>query len=104
MSKFYLVQGDTEPALPAQLLDENGNPIPLTGLSITFNMGNTVKESPVEIVDANQAQVKYSWKDGDTDKPGVWKGQFVITTGAGRQRTVPSSDEDPLEIIIAKRV
>lgn len=87
---FTIKQGDTAPALEATLIDPNGQPINLAGMSVTFCMGRHVR-APAEVVDAAEGRVRYEWQEGDTDRPGKWNAEFIVTTIAGESQRVPNA-------------
>jgi hypothetical protein len=97
-------QGDTRP-LDVTLL-ANRKPVPLAGSSITFQMapqvagiGTNIQDGAVEIVDPAQAQVRYAWQPGETDRAGVHRAEFVVTFGDGVVETFPSGEYLEVEIV-----
>lgn len=90
MITFHIKQGDTLPSLEATLVGPDGEPINLQGTSVTFCMGRSVR-GPCEVVDAAQGRVRYVWQPGDTDEPGTWSAEFVVTNMAGETQRVPNN-------------
>lgn len=98
MSKpdFVLAVGDTLPKLEAQLINsKTGAPIgDLTGATVVFNYKakgdpTWIPITTVAIIDAAKAIVEVTWNPGDTDTPGEYDMQFVVTFPTG-QMTVPN--------------
>lgn len=92
---FYIKQGDTLPVLEAVLYGPpdpsdsefpDGRPINLVGVtSVEFCMEGCILGS-CELVDPHNGRVRYVWKPGDTKRPGVFKGEFVVKTTLGTRR------------------
>lgn len=89
MVDFEIKQGDTQPPLEADLQDGDGNPINLQGASVTLCLGRHLR-APVDIIDAAEGRVRYEWQPGDTDYPGEWNAEFVVTFAGGEAQRVPS--------------
>lgn len=92
---FNLKTGDTAPLLDAQLLDNEGNTIDLTGANVVFELfeprGSDISlESAMDVIDADSGNVRYEWADGDTDTPGRYRAQFVVTYPNDDVETFPS--------------
>lgn len=83
---FYIKQGDTSPPLRAQLREDDGTPVDLTGATVRFKMnrigGNTGDTLDVDntatIDDATNGKVTYDWADGDTDQSGYYNAVFGV--------------------------
>lgn len=93
---FYLKAADTAPVLEATLEDASGEPIDLTGASVGFAMieprnGATVIDAGANVADAANGLVRYPWADGDTDTPGRYRAEFVVTYADGTVETFPNA-------------
>ena len=93
---YPIKQGSLSPPLEAQLTAD-GQPINLNGVTVEFCMGAHVR-GPMEIVDAAEGRVRYHWQLGDTDRPGVWNAEFVVTTITGEPQRVPNSGYVTIEV------
>lgn len=98
-----MVEGDTEPPLILQLLDENSEPISLEGKTVLLNMGKRIRDRPMSVVDVGLSVVRYDWLPSDTEA-GVWYPQIVLEWGDGRRRTIPNSKLDAIRVIIDRRL
>ncbi len=91
---FTVKQNDTVPALEAQLLDSEGNPINLDMCGVRFHMrdGYGRKEiiRPAIITSAAQGLIKVNWQAGETDTVGVYRCEFQITFTDNTILTVPN--------------
>lgn len=93
--RCYVV-GDILDSLNAVLLDGNGDPIDLTGLTIVFRMVDaqtgTVKvdNKAVTILDALSASVTYDWDAADVDTASSYWGYFI------RQGQLTGSGHNPV--------
>lgn len=104
MADFTIRAGNLLPAIPARLSDENGNALNLTGATVTFKLvarnDNTIKVNraatvlvadPSLLTSATQPNVQYSWQAGDTDTPGLYIAEWVITyTALSASETAPN--------------
>lgn len=102
MADFNLKRGDTAPALIATLKDRDGNPVNLTSATVQFVMRATDAVSgstplisgPMAVAtdqQANRGQVTYQWVTGDTDLPGSFAAEFVVTWPSGHEQTFPTT-------------
>jgi hypothetical protein len=90
---FYIRQGDTSPAIEAQLQDDTGQPVDLTGSSVSFRMAppdgdQTVVDSSASIDDASNGRVSYAWSQSDTESAGHYNAEFVVDAST----TYPNDD------------
>ncbi len=92
--RFYIVQGDTLPAIAATLLEEDGEPASLAGASVVFRMKHI--EQPVRVVgsatvvETGAGKVRYDWKPGETAIAGLYLAEWVVTLG-GSVSTYPNN-------------
>jgi hypothetical protein len=80
---FYIKQGDTSPALEAVLVDEDGDPVDLTGSTCRFRMmqygrDELAIDNGVELIDPEAGEVAYQWTAADTETPGDFRGEFAV--------------------------
>lgn len=106
---FHMKRGDTAPDLLVKLVDflEDGTPedVNITSATVAFNMelrkaGSqpTISAAPAVIVESNPAVIKYVWSNGDTDDPGLYKGEFVVSFSNGKVMTYPRKGFIPIKI------
>ncbi len=93
---FYIKQGDTSPGLQYLLTDAGGNPIALSGATVTFWMSAVPHTDPlvaggaVDVIDPATGFVEYVWQAGDTANAGRFKGEFRITFANGKKISAPN--------------
>jgi hypothetical protein len=90
-------QGDTYPPALWVVNDpaSPGNPLDLTGASVTFVMRALTASAPTvnaagTIENPNAGLVAYVWADGDTDTPGIYSAEWHVTLPSGKTLTSPS--------------
>ena len=88
-------QGATSPALTATMTDQSGNPVNLSGCTVTFVMRSLFSSTPVvnttaTITNAAAGTVQYSWLATDTATSGLYSGQFQVVTGSGTTFSAPT--------------
>jgi hypothetical protein len=100
---FTIKQNDTAPALEAQLLDSEGNPINLDMCGVRFHMQSRyVKKTiikPATIVDAENGLVRVDWQEGDTDTVSTYKCEFQVTFTDNTILTIPNDGYFQINII-----
>ncbi len=100
---FTIKQNDTAPALEAQLLDSEGNPINLDMCGVRFHMQNRYTKKtlikPATIVDAEKGLVRVDWQEGDTDTVSSYKCEFQITFTDDTILTIPNDGYFLINII-----
>lgn len=100
---FYIKQGNTSPALEAQLKDNDEDAVDLTGASVHFQMKLVGDDAPsvdaaAKITDAANGIVAYDWADGDTDTTGSYIAEFDVDYSGGTgsnfngDETFPNND------------
>lgn len=103
MADFTIGQGARRPTIPAQLT-ESGQPINLTGASsVTLRAllpdGTTAITGTCTIDAASTGEVSYAWAANDTDTPGLYRLQFVITWSAGVTQALPTHRNATLLVV-----
>ena len=92
---FSIKQNDTAPTLRTVLLDSDGNPINLTGSTVSFvlkSMNNgIVINSSMTVVTPLAGLVEYDWQTGDTDTTGTYYAEFRVTYSDLSVETFPNS-------------
>jgi hypothetical protein len=85
--------------MESTLLDGNDQPLPGLGaaLGVRFRMkpldGHAFQvDAAAEVADAAAGKVRYQWAAGDTDEPGTFLAEWVVTFADGQPLTVPSAD------------
>lgn len=96
---FQIGQGDTAPALTAQLT-QNGTPVNLTGATVEFRMAphgtkTTTVDGTATLTDATNGKVSYPWKASDTATPGDYDFMFVVTFSDGSKESFPNGSTKP---------
>jgi hypothetical protein len=102
---FSIKQDDRRPYLKGVLKDQDDNIYDPTGaVSILFRMeardASTLKvdNQAVNIVDGPNGIVEYQWATGDTDTPGIYFGEIVVTPTAGVPFTFPNDGYIIIEV------
>jgi len=95
---FYIKEGDTSPEIQAQLLEDDGSPVDLTGDAVSFKMkevgGDTLKvDGSATIDNESEGRVSYSWVSADTDTAGYYNAVFAVDYGStgSDDETFPNS-------------
>lgn len=92
MTDVSIIQGgvlkvdDTGPPLRVMLLNEDGNPVNLTGFDATLHVQLPRADSAkvneaMTIFDAERGIVEYDWSASDTDEQGLYKAEVKTTDG-----------------------
>lgn len=91
MSKFYIKQNDTSPAIEITDTSLVGN---LVGATAVFNMrdaSGTVKISRgAATTDDTTGKLTYAWAAGDTDTAGAFNAEFEVTYADTKVETFPN--------------
>jgi hypothetical protein len=98
---FRLTQGNL-PNISAELTDDTGAAVDLTGCSVRFifQYGALTRSGAAIIVNppGTDGVVSYQMASGDTDQPGFYQAQWEATYASGLKRTFPtgslSNDEE----------
>jgi|SRR6185437_3820267 len=93
-----LAAGDRQPAFVRTWVDEDGNPVDLTGYTVTFSMqdhgrANAPITGPVVVTNTPggiPAVLTYDWGATDTAIAALYDAEFVATK-AGSQMTFPTT-------------
>ena len=92
---FTIKQGDTRKPLKVELSDYNGL-VDLTGCTVRFLMTThnyeLIIDQKAEIRDAINGQAWHVFGFGDTDQPGMFRGEFEVTFPDFKKETYPESD------------
>ena len=94
---FVIKRNDTGPDLEVQCLDEDGDPVDISGYgSITFKMRNmktgiTKVDSPASPVSITNGRIKYVWQAADTNIGAEYEGEFKVVMGTGQTITFPNN-------------
>lgn len=88
-------QGDTTPAFTTTVTDQSGDPLNLTGATVTFIMRALSAATPavnaaMAITDAAAGAVQYSWSSSDTETPGLYMAELHVTLEGGGTYTYPN--------------
>lgn len=92
---FNLRVGDTGPYYYAQIVDQNGDAVDITGATVTFSMRSMtgtakVSGSAMEISTASSGEIEYRWDAADTDWAATFAVQIQMTLG-GLTYSFPTS-------------
>lgn len=95
---FYIKVGNTAPDLQVELLDDDGDPINISGYSsIKFSMRNQksgtviVDDAAATEISTNPGIIKYEWEAVDTATAGVYEGEFKVVLISGQIITFPNN-------------
>lgn len=93
---FKIKRNDTKPVLSATLQYSNGSPVDLSDGSVWFNLAqNNGAYTPVfsgtaVVTGSTLGQVEYQWTGSNTNRSGLFLGEFQVTWGTGSKMTLPS--------------
>lgn len=93
MSDFVIKEGDRDPAIEATL-QRGGSPYDLSVARRVDIIIGALRDPPIvdaraTITDAATGTVQYVWQSGDTDEPGTYRTEWVVTTNSGAEATFP---------------
>lgn len=96
MVDFTIKENDTSPVLQRTLVDSAGTAVNLTGASVVFKMYDQVRATQVvsaaaTLDDAANGVVSYTWQAADTDVPGWYWVEFVVTYSDSSIEKFPNS-------------
>lgn len=107
MEPFAIKSGDLSPTYTVLLADADGALIDLTGLDVQFVMRSLTAPYEVKVdaaaspdpdQSANRGRVTYVWVTADTDTPGDYLAEWVVS-GLGRAQTFPSADYNRVRVM-----
>lgn len=100
--KFWIKQGDTKPDLVVRLQRGNGTYPDLIGATVTFVMkdwiGGERKVERLSQINDEEHLARHQWIAADTDTPGRYNGEFVVTYNSGGEETFPTKDYIIVEV------
>lgn len=93
---FYIKRNDTSPAIEAQLQDDTGAAINITGATVRFHMqsaasGEVVVNEVASIVTPLTGVVRYDWAAEDTATAGQFAVEWQVTYSDGSIETFPNN-------------
>jgi len=101
-AELTLWQGDLIPCPRRQLLGANKLAVDLRGCTVFFRVTKddvTVFEKAAIIEgDPQLGVVRYEWQAGDTDRHGLFEGQWIVVRDDGRHMTLPGRRTNRLRI------
>jgi hypothetical protein len=103
---YYIRQGDHGVVIRSTLLASDQRPVDLAAASVRFQLASVNggaalidREADVEQVgagdDGSKGQVSFTWDDGDTDTPGLFRATWEVAFSGGGVQTFPN-DRDLL--------
>jgi hypothetical protein len=101
---FTIKRTGLTPAFEEHLLDARGGHLKMSdAATVAFRMravGSDILtvNAAAEVVNASRGLVRYVWQAGDTDAPGVYDAEFIVTDGEDL-RVLPSSTFFRIEIL-----
>lgn len=109
MTDFTLKQGDLRPALLATFTDATGARVNLTGATVILYIrrsatGDLLLAKPSTVAPdqtpegGTRGDVSYSWAAGETDVPGEYVAEWVVTFADGTIQTFPTEGAISLSI------
>jgi hypothetical protein len=101
---FFLKQGDRLPFFEVVLKNADGTTVNLTGATVVFRMakpGSAPKvNAAADIIGApTNGTVKYHWTAADTDTPGEFWAEWIVTYSSGQIEAFPSGAWHVIRII-----
>ena len=102
MADVTMKKGDRLPLLSGTMT-LNGAAVNLTGATVTFRMrrvgtGASQVNAAATVTNAAAGRVQYAWAAGDTDVPGLYRGEWVASF-AGLAQTHPGDTYLVIEIL-----
>lgn len=96
MADFAIKKGDTLPAIQSNLVDAAGVAISLAAATVRFRMRRSGEstnkvDASASILSASAGLVAYAWAPEDTDVPGVYEAEWIVTYGAEEIFTAPNN-------------
>ena len=105
MVVFEMKQNDTKPYIEAELQDATGSALDLTNASsISFNLGTNdnaftpVLSGACVVTGSTTGLCEYRWADGDTNRSGLYLGEFEVTYSDSSVLTLPSDNNLVIKI------
>src|SRR5882672_1423989 len=102
---FTIKQGDLWPPIDDIVKDAAGAAVDVSGATIKFSMRasrspTTVKinQATGAIVDGPSGKIRYTPAGADTDTPGTYEGEFLISAVAGGPMRVPTDGWIPIVV------
>jgi hypothetical protein len=99
MSVFQIKRNDTKPFLAVQFTDSTGSAIDLTDTTgISFNLATndnqftSVLSGAAVITGSTTGNVQYEWSASDTNRSGLYLGEFEATFNDATILTLPSDN------------
>ena len=86
---FYIKQGDTLPIFAVQLLDDNGNPIDLSGSTVQL-LVEGMGDNPKNMTVYDNAVVTYQFSKEETKNFGTYLAEIRIIYNNGDIITLPT--------------
>lgn len=94
MPDVTIKQGSTSPALTQTILDGSGNPLDLTGATVSLAIraltAANATVNPATVSDALSGLVSYTFTTTDTAVPGIYTAEFIVTLSGGAVYTWPN--------------
>jgi hypothetical protein len=93
---FEIKRNDTKPYLSVTLQYANGSAVDLTGGSVLFNLARndntyaTVFSGLCVITGSLTGECEYQWTASNTNRSGLYLGEFQINLSGGKIMTLPS--------------
>lgn len=95
LSGDEIKQNDCQPDLRLRLINEDGEPMDLTGFQAEMRVRSTVSgdkivDEPIGLIDARNGIVEYDWNTGDTSEAGIYEGEVTAFDSGGCIITFPN--------------
>ena len=98
---WYANEGAVYPSYAFRVIDENGQPVDLTGKTLVFwvrltdennepDTSTPVRGGNAIITNALGGEGRYDWKASDVSTPGIYLSQFRVIEGNGAERVYPN--------------
>lgn len=92
MSNFTIKQGDLEPGLFVTIDNTSGAVVSfatVTSIQLRFATSQGRELWVRGMTQEGTSSASYAWQQGDTDTPGIYYGEVIVTWFGGRVQTYP---------------
>jgi hypothetical protein len=104
LEEITIKRGSRLPAATFQVTKTNGDPVSLTGCTVTLRIRDRhtgtliVNDAAVSVIDAEQGQCSYAWAAADTQTAREGLAEVTVTNGSSLPLIVPTLGYTPVHI------